>query len=102
MDKLEFIENTDTHHYEAVLEGNVVGFIAYRESNGARLLTHTEVNLDLEGRGVGSQLVKFALERIKASGSSLVPMCPFVAVYIQRHREYSDLVKQGHHAMYGL
>ena len=102
MDDLEFVENTATHHYEAKQDGSVVGFVEYRESNGVRLLTHTEVSEKLEGQGVGSRLVKFALESIKASGASLVPMCPFVAAYIQRHREYSDLVKLEHRAMYGL
>jgi uncharacterized protein len=102
VNNLEFTENTAARHYEAKLEGNVVGFIEYRESNGARLLTHTEVSEKLEGQGVGSQLVKFALENIKASGSSLVPLCPFVAAYVGRHREYTDLVKPDHRGMYGL
>jgi uncharacterized protein len=102
MDTLEMTNNTAAQHYEAKEGGQVVAFIEYRDASNARLLTHTEVNPNLEGQGVGSQLVKFALEDIKASGSGLVPMCPFVAAYVQRHREYSDLVKPEHRAMYGL
>ena len=49
--------------------------------------------------GIGSQLVKFALEEIKSSGSSLVPMCQFVAAYVQRHREYAELVAPAHRAL---
>ena len=102
MDSPELTLNATTQRYEAKLEGAVVGFIEYRDAANARLLTHTEVNPDLEGQGVGSRLVKFALEEIKSSGVSLVPMCPFVAAYVQRHREYAELVAPAHRAQYGL
>ena len=102
MDSLELSHNPAAQHYEAKQGGQIVAFIEYRDAASARLLTHTEVNPDLEGQGVGSQLVKFALEEIKSSGASLVPMCPFVAAYVQRHREYAELVAPAHRKLYGL
>ncbi|MDJ0754777.1 MAG: GNAT family N-acetyltransferase [Ardenticatenaceae bacterium] len=56
------------------------------------VFTHTEVPEALEGKGVGSQLVKYALEDIKERDMKLIPMCPFVAGYIKRHPEYRELV----------
>ena len=102
MDSLELSLNEAAQHYEAKQGGQVIAFIEYRDASSARLLTHTEVNPDLEGQGIGSQLVKFALEEIKVGGLSLVPMCPFVAAYVQRHREYAELVTPAHQALYGL
>jgi uncharacterized protein len=102
MDNLEMTENAAAQHYEAKVGGDVKAFIEYRPTADALMLTHTEVEADMEGRGVGSALVKYALEDIQSRGLKLVPMCPFVAAYIQRHREYADLVKPEHRAMYGL
>ena len=92
MDPLELSLNAATQRYEAKLEGKVIAFIEYRDDSSVRSLTHTKVNPDLEGQGIGSLLVKFALEDLTSSGSSLVPVCPFVATYVQRHREYAELV----------
>ena len=102
MDSLELSPNPAAQRYEAKRGGHVIALIEYRDASSARSLTHTEVNPDLEGQGIGSQLVKFALEEIKSSGSSLVPICPFVATYVQRHREYAEVVAPANRKLYGL
>ena len=99
MESLELTHNPATQRYEAKLEGKVIAFIEYRDTSSVRSLTHTKVNDNLEGQGISSQLVKFALEEIKSSDSGLVPMCPFVAAYVQRHREYAELVAPAHRAL---
>jgi len=53
---------------------------------------HTEVDEAVEGTGVGSQLVRVALDDLRVRGVGLVPVCPFVAAYLRRHPEYGDLV----------
>ncbi len=58
-------------------------------------LTHTEVSVELEGKGVGSKLVKAAQEDIEKRGMKPVPMCPFVAGYIKSHPEWRKLVLKG-------
>ena len=45
-----------------------------------------------EGHGVGSRLVQGALDDLRARGLAVVPLCPFVAGFIDRHPEYADLV----------
>ncbi|SDQ65304.1 GNAT family N-acetyltransferase [Flagellimonas zhangzhouensis] len=58
-------------------------------------LTHTEVPTAYEGKGIGSCLIKQTLEYIKEQDLTLVPLCPFVAMYIKRHPEWKALVLKG-------
>jgi hypothetical protein len=46
---------------------------------------HTEVPKELEGRGIGSTLVRGALELAKGQGLTIKARCPFVATYIRKH-----------------
>src|SRR5437879_6440874 len=90
--ELSVANNAERRRYEARVGSEVVGFIAYREAPGRITLIHTEVDPELEGEGVGSQLVAGALDDIRRRGLSIVPLCPFVSAYVRRHPEYSDLV----------
>lgn len=86
-------DNAEDRRFEAVDEtGVVAGFAAYRRGDGAVTFTHTVVDDAFEGRGVGSTLVRAALDAVRGEGVRVVPQCPFVAGYIQRHPEYADLV----------
>ena len=90
---LQVSDNKAEQRYEA----NVDGGLAYAEYQPAGedtlIFTHTEVPQESEGEGVGSALVKAALDDVRAQGMQVVPQCPFVATYIERHPEYADLVK---------
>jgi uncharacterized protein len=75
-------------------EGQVLGFAAYRlRWDGAVVFTHTEIDEAHEGRGLGGKLARGALEDVQAAGGSVVPRCPFVKSYIDRHPEFQGLVK---------
>ena len=80
------------HRYEARAGDQLLGFIAYRAEPGRIMLIHTEVEPELEHRGVGSQLVAGTLADIRARGLAVVPICPFVRAFIRRHPEYAELV----------
>ena len=86
-------DNTATHRYELLLDGELVGDLLYRTRDEVVTLIHTEVAPRLEGQGLGEQLVAGALDDIRERGLQIVPLCPFVAAYIRRHPEYDDLVK---------
>lgn len=92
---MEFRDDPDNSRYVAEDDGQVVGLIEYRVVRDDRLvLVHTEVDDATEGQGVGSRLVKFTLEDLRASGRKIVPECPFVASYLDRHPEYQDVVDE--------
>ncbi len=82
----------DRSRYEVTLDGELAGFAEYRDVDGARVFTHTEVFDAFEGKGVGSALAQGALEAVRAGGGRLVALCPFIAAHIERHPEYADLV----------
>lgn len=64
----------------------------YRRDDLTITITHTEVPRAVEGRGVGSALVKGMLDEIRQEGRKVVPLCSFVRAYINRHPNYHDLV----------
>jgi predicted GNAT family acetyltransferase len=85
-------DNSESHRYEAVVDGTVAGFIAYRDRpDGARVFLHTETDPAFAGKGIASSLVRQALEAEREHGRRIVPVCPFVAAYLTRHPEYQNL-----------
>ncbi|MDX2005193.1 MAG: GNAT family N-acetyltransferase [Meiothermus sp.] len=87
MDDLTIANNPEKRRYEVSLGGETVAHAEYRAITGAVMFTHTEVDEQLEGRGVGTKLIRFALEDTKAQSLLVIPMCPFVVAFIQRHRD---------------
>jgi uncharacterized protein len=79
--------------YELTCDDEVLGFIRYRREPGAVVLVHTDVDPVLEGQGLGSVLVKGALDDLRERGLPVVPVCPFVRAYLRRHPEYADVVR---------
>ena len=93
MSQLTVADHPEQHRYEVRGEdGSVLGFSAYRRTGDVVVFTHTEVDDSLEGKGVGSTLVRGALDDVRAAGLSVRPLCPFVKGYVDRHPEYADLV----------
>ena len=69
-----------------------MGWSEYRPAGASVIVAHTEIDEGREGEGLGSILVRETLDRIRASGKTVIPTCPFTATYIRRHPEYLDLV----------
>jgi predicted GNAT family acetyltransferase/glutaredoxin len=82
--------------YELRLGDALIGFASYRDRDGERVLTHTEVDPTCEGRGYGTTLVAAALEDVRERGLTVRPLCPFVSAYIRRHPELGRLVTPGY------
>ena len=90
----QLIENEAAKQYEFHVD-RFIPKIEYIKVKGKIFLTHTEVPVELEGKGIGSALVKQVLEEIEKLDLILIPMCPFVAVYIKRNPEWKKLVLKG-------
>ena len=88
----EVVDNSDESRYELRLAGRLVGLADYRRRNGRIVFTHTEVDESSEGRGFGSRLAAGALEHARETGLDVVPLCPFMAHYIEQHPEYEQLL----------
>ncbi|WP_136517869.1 MULTISPECIES: GNAT family N-acetyltransferase [Cellulomonas] len=73
-------------------DGDLLGVAVYRVQGDDVVLTHTEVDPEVEGRGVGSTLVRGALDRLRAQGRGVVAECPFVRSWVEEHPEYQDLL----------
>jgi len=90
------VDVPESSRYELRLDGRLVGLLAYRRRNGSAAFTHTEVVPECEGRGFGSRLVAAALDDARRKGVAVIPLCPFVAHYIDAHPEYEPLVTEGY------
>ncbi|HEX7634452.1 MAG TPA: GNAT family N-acetyltransferase [Noviherbaspirillum sp.] len=83
--------NPAEHRYELTVDGHLAATY-YKIADGVITFVHTEVPDALAGRGVGSKLVKGALDQVRSQGLKVVPQCPFVKAYIEKHGEYADLL----------
>jgi predicted GNAT family acetyltransferase/glutaredoxin len=90
------VNDSGANRYELLLDGRRIGLLAYHRRKNRIALTHTEVNAACEGRGFGSRLAAAALDDAREQGLAVVPLCPFIAGYIERHPEYRDLVAPEH------
>jgi predicted GNAT family acetyltransferase len=90
---LELANDEQHHRYLGSVEGTVAALSAYIPRDGLVVFTHTETDPSFEGQGVASQLVRWALDDVRARGLRVQPQCPFVTAYIAKHaEEYGDLV----------
>ena len=83
--------NEERHRFELDVEGGTA-FANYVTTPAAIVITHTETPRALRGRGIASELVKGALEMIRADGHKVIAGCGFVVDYLDKHPEYADLV----------
>ncbi len=85
-------ENPAKHRYEILVDDALAGFTAYLPRGEVLVFTHTEVDPAFQNMGVGSALTRGTLDQVRAQGGRVVPQCPFMAAFIERHPEYADLV----------
>jgi uncharacterized protein len=78
--------------YELTIDDRRAGLLSFRDDGDVVDLVHTEIDPELRGGELGSELVAGALDDLRARGRSVRPSCSFVAAYIRRHPEYADLV----------
>jgi predicted GNAT family acetyltransferase len=95
-------DNAERERYEIRAGGRLAGFLRYQVRDEAIELVHTEINDEFEGRGLGSRLISFALDDARERGLAVLPFCPFVNDYLQRHRSYVELVPEGRRGDFGL
>jgi predicted GNAT family acetyltransferase len=86
------VSNNPAHHrYELAVDGHVAATY-YQIADGVITVVHTEVPPELGGKGIGSKLIKGALDQVRADGLKVIAHCPFVKAYIEKHADYADLL----------
>ncbi len=95
-------DNPAESRFEVFAGEELAGSAYYRMEGEALAFTHTEVDDAFEGQGLGSRLAAGALDDARARGVAVLPYCPFIRGYIERHEEYRDLVPESERERFGL
>jgi predicted GNAT family acetyltransferase len=101
-DDVEVRDAPDKGRFEVLADGEVAGFTEYRRHGTTIAFMHTEIDPRMEGRGLGSALIRVALGAAGSEGLAVLPFCPFVKGYIAKHPELVDLVPEARRGEFGL
>jgi len=80
--------------YVLEINGQALGFAQYHEEGDRQVFTHTEIDDSLGGQGMGSTLVRAALDDARQRGKRIVPTCEFIAAYVKKHPDWNDILEQ--------
>jgi len=83
----------DRERFEAHDEaGELAGFLTYQVTGAIIAYTHTQVLPAFEGKGVGSQIARAAMDDARARVRTVVPICPFLSKWLDKHHDFDDIV----------
>jgi predicted GNAT family acetyltransferase len=88
----DIVNNRAEHRYELTVDGHLAATY-YEIADGVITFVHTEVPPELGGKGIGSRLIKGALDQVRADGLKVIAQCPFVKAFIGKNPAYQDLLK---------
>ena len=91
-DGIEVVPNPAEQRFEIHVDGVTAGHSDYSRKGDLLIFTHTEIAPAFGGRGLGSTLARGALDAVRASGEAIVPLCPFIADFVEKHPEYDEMV----------
>ena len=85
-------DNEAGQRFEIWVDGELAGFARYQPQGSDYAFTHTEIDDRFEGQGLASTLARSVLDTMREAGAHILPYCPFMRSYVERHPEYLDLV----------
>ena len=88
----DIVNNKAQHRYELAVDGHIAATY-YKIDGNIITFVHTEVPPELGGKGIGSKLIRGALDQVRAEGFKVIPQCPFVKAFIDKNADYQDLLK---------
>ena len=94
-------DNPERNRFEIDLGGSIA-IAEYTLPAGKIMFTHTEVPEAHEGKGVGTTLIRFALDAARERGLKVIPICPFFAAYMQKNADVQDLLDPAWRIKFGL
>ena len=100
---ISIVKNEKLNRFEIYSDGELAGFAEFEVSNQMISYTHTEIDPRFGGQGLGSQLIKEALDEALEQNLEVAPYCSFVSAYIKKNSEkYLHLVPEGQRANFDL
>jgi uncharacterized protein len=87
---IDVVNNPSQHRYQLTVDGYSAATY-YKIGDGVITFVHTEVPPELGGKGIGSKLIKGALDQVRADGLKVVAECEFVKSFIDKNAAYQDL-----------
>ena len=95
-------DNPDRKRFEIDLGDGSLAIAEYTLPAGKIMFTHTEVPEAHEGKGIGTTLIRFALDAARERGLKVIPICPFFAAYMQKNADVQDLLDPAWRIKFGL
>lgn len=92
MEEVSVSENREDDRFEIHVDGVLAGYAQYSRRPGLRAFTHTRIEDEFGGRGLGGKLISAALAAARDAGDDVLPFCDFVSAWIVRHPDQIDLV----------
>ena len=89
---IEVRDEPGEERYVVLVDGARAGFAQYVRRGGRVIFVHTEIDPAFEGQGLGGRLAQGALDHAREQGAPVVPLCPFIAGWLDKHEDYQDLV----------
>lgn len=93
--KDDFKINEEGKQFELHVNGGFA-FVEYYREGEKIFLTHTETPEALRGKGIAAELIKRTLQCAKDNVLTVVPLCSYVAHYINEHPEWNDILSDGY------
>lgn len=87
----EVKHSVESNRFEISLEGKTA-HADYHLSGSVMTIYHVYTPLEFRGKGIAAQVTKFALDYAREKNLKVIPQCPYARAYIERHKEYKDLV----------
>ncbi|MDZ4372641.1 MAG: GNAT family N-acetyltransferase [Phenylobacterium sp.] len=97
----EIRDNPGHSRYELPVDGEMA-VITYNLNPPNLMITETLVPQRLEGQGYASRLAKHVIADAKARGLVILPVCPYVSAYLQKHPEHADVVHPTYRGILGI
>ena len=89
----EVVQDAPQNRFQLLLDGEYVGETDYILRDDSIVFTHTEVDPAHQGEGLASELVRGALNLVRAETElRVVAKCPYMAKWIEKHPDYQDLL----------
>ena len=92
--RVRVVHSRPQERYEAYLGDEYIGYLDYVDETEQVVITHTVIADRFSGLGYGGQLVRHVLDDLAATHKPVVPVCPFVANFVDENPAYKSMVAQ--------